>query len=189
MIAKLSDARQCETDATTFLSWAAERILLRSVEVERRLVATGWHDPVGLHDAAFKAQINGDLFADRVLDFLYGYLAHCGATHRVPDEVEALEVADLHGDVPLLRLDLDWLLRLIWNEEIRFGQIDEYAIAVAELAKIRDGLFRYHIAQIEALIRDADGVVDRTIRSNSVQRFAPTRIPKRHFRGVRRHAG
>ena len=193
MIQQKYDARQVDSARSVgfngihrSLRDTAERILLRSIEVERRFVAAGWHDPIELHDAAYRHGLCGDRFADRLLGYVYCYLAHCAEAGREPDISECIAVAEWLGNVPLLRADEDWVVNLIWDGNASLSRTCSYAAGVACLADLRDKHLRRRLAEIDDLLRDADGVYDRAI-GTSRQPNTVTSIPRRLQRGGRRH--
>jgi len=88
--------RCCQNPTTGCGDRQVADFLARTYEAERRCVAAGWYEPIGLHDAAYQHGVRGDRFANRECGFLYSYLATCAELKRVPDVDEAAHLGRDH---------------------------------------------------------------------------------------------
>lgn len=123
-------------------------------EAERRYVAGGWFDPVGLHDAAYRHNLCGNHFADPVLGFIYSYIAACADYDLQPTIDHCLTVAEAQGDVPRDRLDHDWVFLLILDTDTTAGRVAKYAVEVARLNEVRVTEACHHLREFTKLCVD-----------------------------------
>lgn len=135
--------------AESTIDYGANELVARSFNAERRTVALGWYDPIGLQDAGHTYGLTGAMFADRQYGFLYSYLVTVADLGRVPDVDEAVAVA-AEVDVDLEAFDLYRLQDLI-VDEWPSDNLDDLVAAVVHHHARRQAAHKHFKAYAEAV--------------------------------------
>ncbi len=170
---------------TTTLASLGVDFAARVYEAERRLIAAGWIDPVGLHDAACRYGLCGKRFGDPRCGFLYSFLATCAERGIHPTVDLCLRVVEFDHTAPLGRKDKEWTWCVIHETPTRSQDLDDYVRGVVRLADFRQRTAKHHVTELARTMIDEDHF-EIVVRPKQQTRPRTTNVPQRLCKRARR---